>query len=80
MNIIGLILGIGISSIGLMFIFLYTNLLALGYSFLEFVQFISTRFECLLFIIGLALIAFSMKGWIKNVLLLRHSTKFSRKS
>lgn len=78
MNLIGLILGIGISSIGLMFIFLYINLLTLGYSFFGFVQFISTRFECSLFFIGLLIIAFSMKGWIKNVLLLRRSFKFSR--
>lgn len=78
MHYLGVISGIIISSIGLMFIFLYTNLLTLGYSFLDFVKFISTRVECLLFILGFFLILFSMKGWIKHVLLLRHSAKFSR--
>lgn len=78
MNLLILVLGIVLSSVGLMFIFLYLNLLTLGYSFFEFVHFISTRFECLLFFLGLILIFFSMKGWIKSVLLLRHSIKFSR--
>lgn len=78
MNLLILVLGIAVSSVGLMFIILYLNLLTLGYSFFEFVHFISTRFECLLFFLGLILIFFSMKGWIKSVLLLRHSTKFSR--
>ncbi len=79
MNIIGILIGILLTSLGLMFLFLYTNLLTLGYSLIEYVHFISKRFECLLFFIGLILIIFSMKGWIKNVLLLRLSTKFSRK-
>lgn len=78
MNFIVLLIGILFSSVGLLFIFLYTNLLTLGYSFFEFVNFISKRFECLLFFLGIVLIVFSLKGWIKSVLLLRHSTKFSR--
>ena len=78
MNLLLLAIGIFLGSTGLMFIFLYLNLFTFGYSFFEFVQFISTRIECLLFFLGLILIFFSMKGWIKNVLLLRYSTKFSR--
>ncbi len=78
MHYLGVIVGIFISSLGLMFIFLYTNLLTLGYSFFDFVQFISTRIECLLFLFGLGLIIFSMRGWINSVLLLRHTSKFSR--
>ncbi len=78
MHYLGIILGIILSSIGLTFIFLYLNLITLGYSFLDFVQFISTRMECLLFLLGILVILFSMRGWIKSVLLLRHSTKFSR--
>ena len=78
MNLLLLTLGIFLGSVGLMFIFLYINLFTFGYSFFEFVQFISTRLECLLFFLGLILIFFSMKGWIKSVLLLRHYTKFSR--
>lgn len=78
MRFICLITGILLSSMGLMFIFLYLNLLVIGYSFLEYVHFISTRIECLLFLLGLFFICFSLKGWIKNVLLLRRTTKFSR--
>ena len=78
MQLIQLILGILLSSLGLMFIFLYTNLLTLGYSFFEYVHFIIKRAECLLFFLGLFLIVCAMKGWIKNVLLLRLPTKFSR--
>ncbi len=78
MNIFGLLLGIITTSIGLMFIFLYLNLFTLGYNFLEYVHFITIRFECLLFFFGIIIIIFSLKGWIKSVLLLRHSSKFSR--
>ncbi len=78
MNVIGIILGILISSTGLFFIFLYTNLLTIGYSFLEFVHFISKRFECMLFIVGIFLIVLSIERWRKNVLLLRHFAKFRK--
>jgi len=78
MKILKILLGMLVSSIGLMFIFLYSNLLTLGYSFFDFVKFISTRVECLLFFIGLLIIFFTKKGWKKNVLLLRHTSKFSR--
>lgn len=78
MHYLGILAGIFLSSLGLMFIILYMNLLTLGYSFWEFVHFISTRIECLLFVLGWILIIFSMRGWIKNVLLLRHSAKLSR--
>jgi hypothetical protein len=79
MHLIILMLGIILSSIGLMFIILYTNLFSLGYSFFEFVKFISTRFECLLLFLGIVLILFSMKGMVYNVLFLRSSNKFSRR-
>lgn len=74
MNFIGLIIGILLTSMGLTFILLYTNLLTLGYSFFNFVKFINTRLECLLFLLGLIIILISMKGMIKNELLLRHTT------
>ena len=69
------LLGSIISSIGLMFIILYTNLLTMGYSFLDFVKFISKRIECLFFILGILLIILSFERSIKNVLLLRRSSK-----
>lgn len=76
MNLLGVLLGTIMASIGLMFIFLYTNLLTIGYSFFDFVQFISKRVECLLFLFGILLIILSFERSIKNVLLLRRSSKF----
>ncbi len=76
MNLLGVLLGTLMASIGLMFIFLYTNLLTIGYSFFDFVQFISKRVECLLFLFGILLIILSFERSIKNVLLLRRSSKF----
>jgi hypothetical protein len=78
MHLIKLSLGIFISSIGLSFIILYTNLFTLGYSFFDFVKFIITRFECLLFFLGIIIILFSMKERINNVLLLRCFNKFRK--
>lgn len=75
MNIGGILIGILLASIGLTFIFLYTNLLTLGYTFFEFVKFINTRVECLLFLVGIGMILYSMKGRIKNELFLRHTPK-----
>ncbi len=69
------ILGIILTSIGLFFIIIYLNLLTIGYSFLEFVKFISSRFEVWLFFIGIICIAVSLERWIKNELLLRHHSK-----
>ena len=79
MLLIFLILGIFLTSLGLMFILLYTNVLTMGYTFLEFVNFISKRFECWFFIIGIILIIIALERWKKNVLLLRYSSKFYRK-
>ncbi len=78
MNLLGALLGSVLASIGLTFILLYTNLLTMGYSFSLFVNFISKRLECLLFILGLIVLIFSFERSIKNVLLLRRSTKFRR--
>lgn len=79
MKLISIFCGIIISSIGLMFIFLYTNLLTMGYSFWDFVKFINTRIECLLFILGILIILNSFGRGLKNVLFLRYFTKFSRR-
>lgn len=76
MNFLGALFGTFLSSIGLMFILLYTNLLTMGYSFWNFVKFISKRFECLLFLFGIIILLLSLERSIKNVLLLRRSSKF----
>mgnify|MGYP000274620667 FL=1 len=73
------IIGVIFTSIGLFFIIIYLNLLTIGYSFIEFVQFISRRVEVWLFVIGIALIGISLERWIKNELLLRHNFKLGRK-
>lgn len=72
-------LGIFLISIGIFFTIIYLNLLTIGYSFLEFVNFIirSPIFWCIL--IGIICIALSLERWIKNELLLRHNLKLERK-
>lgn len=75
---IGVLIGIFLASIGFMFVLLYTNLLTLGYNFWDFVQFISTRVECLLFVFGWILIFISIERRKRNVLLLRCFTKFRK--
>ena len=69
------IFGVILTSIGLFFIIIYLNLLTMGYSFLEFVKFISRRAEVWLLIIGIICIALSLERWIKHELLLRHNSK-----
>lgn len=55
-----LLLGITLTVIGLVNIILYLNLLVNGYTFLEYVNFIIRRFECLSLIIGILLIYLSI--------------------
>lgn len=50
------LIGFGLAIIGSMYIILYLNYLTIGYTFLEYLQLISIRFECWLFIIGLLII------------------------
>ena len=69
------ILGIILTSIVLFFIIIYLNLLIVGYSFLDFVKFISRRLEVWLFLIGIICIVLSLERWIKHELLLRHNSK-----
>ena len=69
------ILGIILTSIGLFFIIIYLNLLIVGYSFFDFVKFISRRLEVWLFLVGIICIVLSLERWIKYELLLRHNSK-----
>ena len=73
------ILGIILTSLGLFFIIIYLNLLTIGYSFLDFVKFISRRVEVWLLLIGIICIVLSLERWIKNELLLRHHLKLERR-
>jgi len=49
------LVGFGLTLIGLIFIISYLNLLSIGYNFLEYVNFIIRRLECLYAIIGIVI-------------------------
>lgn len=55
-------LGFSFMIIGLFSILLYSNLLIVGYSFIDFVKFIISDLYSLLLLVGLFLIFLSMKG------------------
>lgn len=54
------LLGFGLSIIGFMYIISYLNLLTIGYSFLEYLQFISKRIECIIAIVGFSMITYAI--------------------
>ena len=56
LRIIIFLMGILLIVIGLVNIILYFNLLTIGYSFFEYVNFIIRRIECLCFLIGIVII------------------------
>lgn len=66
-------------SIGIFFTLLYLNLLTIGYSFFEFVKFISRKPIFWFIPIGIILIILSLERRIKNELLLRHNLKLERR-
>ncbi len=47
------LLGFGLSVIGFVYIISYLNLLTIGYNFIQYVNFIIRRIECLYAFIGL---------------------------
>lgn len=47
------LLGFGLSVIGCVYIISYMNLMAIGYNFFDYVNFICRKFECLIAPIGL---------------------------
>ena len=72
--------GIILVSLGIFFTVIYLNLLSMGYTFLEFVNFISKKIEFYFILIGLICIFIALERWIKDELLLRHNLKLERKS
>ena len=64
------LVGFGFSTIGFVFIISYLNLIPIGYNFIEYVNFISRRPECLIGPIGLIITFFSifLPGGQKNEL------------
>ena len=61
-------LGFSFMIIGLFSILLYSNLLIVGYSFIDFVKFIISDLYSLLLFVGLFLIFLSMKGKKKLII------------
>lgn len=62
------LLGFGLMVMGFTYIITYMNLISMGYSFLEYLRFISSRIECLFSIIGLILVTIIILtgGYEKN--------------
>ncbi len=54
------LIGFGLTIIGFVFIILYMNLMTVGYSFLEYVNFIIRRTEVLLAVIGFIILNLSI--------------------
>lgn len=54
------LVGFGLAVIGGMYIISYLNLITIGYNFLEYVNFIIRRFECIISVVGLLLIFISI--------------------
>lgn len=55
------IIGFILSSLSLTFLLLYINVLNIGYSFLDFINFILRKWELYLFFIGIILMAISLR-------------------
>lgn len=64
------LLGFGLTIVGFMYIIIYLNLMSIGYNFLEYVKFISSRLECLNAIIGIIIMTLTiiLSGGKKNEL------------
>jgi hypothetical protein len=65
-RIIIFLLGIIFTVTGMVSLILYLNLLSFGYSFLEYVNFIIRKFECISLFIGLIIIWISISYRRKN--------------
>lgn len=59
-RILFFLIGFGLTIIGLVFMILYMNLMTVGYSFSEYVNFIIRRAEVLLAVIGFIILNLSI--------------------
>jgi len=66
-KIVSFILGVFLCSNSLTFMIIYLNLLKMGYSFSDYLKYISSSLECLTFIIGVPLIIYSLKKKYKKI-------------
>ena len=60
LRIIFFLFGFGLTTIGSVYIICYLNLLTIGYNFIDFVNFIIRRIECLNFIFGIIIMLLSI--------------------
>lgn len=75
-KIILILISIFMLSFSLFFLIIYLNLLTFGYSFFDYVHFISRRLECMMFFIGILILIYCFKRKEnKNALLLRLFSK-----
>ena len=75
-KIITFIIGFILSSISLTFIILYLNIINLGYTFLDFLNFIIRKWELYLFFIGIILMIIGLRKDKNNDLCLWFTYKF----
>ena len=69
--------GFGLTVIGFVYVISYLNLLTIGYNFLEYVKFISRRFECIITLIGIIIMFLTVYlGGKNNELYLWYFIKF----
>lgn len=54
------LIGFGLTVMGFVYIISYLNLMAIGYNFLEYVNFISRRIECLYALFGIIIILLTL--------------------
>ena len=69
------LVGFGFTLIGAIYIIIYLNLTTIGYNFWQYVNFIIRQPECLIFIIGIILMCFSIPKEEKNELHIRYFPK-----
>ena len=70
------LIGFGLTIIGFVYIIMYLNLMTIGYNFLEYVNFIIRRIECLNAFFGILLMFLSLPKEEKNEPHIRCFTKF----
>ena len=62
------LLGFGLTTIGSVYIICYLNLFSIGYNFIDFVNFIIRRIECLNTVFGIIIMYLSINIGGKNEL------------
>lgn len=70
------LIGFGLTIIGSVYIIIYLNLTTIGYNFLDYVNFIIRRIECLNLLIGLIIMYLSLPKEDKNESYIRYFSKF----